>query len=66
MIILSKFFYQKNLDKFMKKLLVIIFILGILGYLAHLWTENMCRDVVKKLNLTGTEAKVKYEECLRW
>ena len=66
MIILSKFFYQKNLDKFMKKLLVIIFILGILGYLAHLWTENMCRYVVKKLNLTGTEAKVKYEECLRW
>ena len=50
----------------MKKFLVIIFILGILGYLAHLWTENMCRYVVKKLNLTGTEAKVKYEECLRW
>ena len=50
----------------MRKFLVIIFILGALGYLAHLWTENMCRDVVKKLNLTGTEAKVKYEECLRW
>ena len=49
-----------------KKILVIIFILGILGYLAHLWTENMCRDVVKKLNLTGSAAKVKYEECLRW
>tara|TARA_Y100001970_G_scaffold277821_1_gene382609 strand:+ start:1872 stop:2024 length:153 start_codon:yes stop_codon:yes gene_type:complete len=50
----------------MKKLLVIIFVLGILGYLAYLWTENMCRDVVKKLNLTGSAAKVKYEECLLW
>ena len=49
-----------------KKYLWIIIVLGLLGYLAHLWTENMCRDVVKKLNLTGSAAKVKYEECLRW
>jgi hypothetical protein len=49
-----------------KKILVIIFILGILGYLAYLWTANYCKDAVKQLNLTGTEAKVKYEECLRW
>tara|TARA_B100000287_G_C20513250_1_gene733926 strand:- start:374 stop:526 length:153 start_codon:yes stop_codon:yes gene_type:complete len=50
----------------MKKLLGVIIVLGLLGYLSHLWTENFCRDVVKQLNLTGSEAKVKYEECLRW
>ena len=50
----------------MKKYLWIIIVLGLLGYLAHLWTENMCRDVVKKLNLTGTEAKDKYEECKKF
>ena len=37
----------------MKKILGIIFVLGILGYLAHLWTANFCKDVVKQLNLTG-------------
>tara|TARA_Y100000748_G_C15234048_1_gene386296 strand:- start:45 stop:215 length:171 start_codon:yes stop_codon:yes gene_type:complete len=54
----SKF---KEKDKINKEL-----VLHTIATMAHLWTENYCRDVVKQLNLTGSAAKVKYEECLRW
>ena len=50
----------------MKKLLWVIIGLGLLIYLSQVWTAQNCKDVVKELNLTGSEAKVKYEECLKW
>ena len=49
----------------MKKLLVIV-VLGLLVYLAQVYEAASCRDLVKELNLTGTEAKDKYEQCKRF
>ena len=50
----------------MKKFLVIIFGLGILVYLAQVYEAQSCKNLVKELNLTGTEAKDKYEECKKF
>ena len=49
----------------MKKLLVIV-VLGLLVYLAQVYEAQSCKDLVKNLNLTGTEAKAKYEECKKF
>ena len=49
----------------MKKLLVIV-VLGLLVFLAQLYEAQSCKDLVKELKLTGTEAKDKYEECKRF
>jgi hypothetical protein len=48
----------------MKKFLVIIFVLGLFVVLAQVWEAQFCKNVVK--DMTGSEAKVKYEECLLW
>ena len=50
----------------MKKVLLIIFGLGLLVYLTQVYEAQSCKDLVKDLNLTGTEAKDKYEECIRF
>ena len=50
----------------MKKFLVIIFVLGLLVYLAQVYEAQSCKDLVKDLKLTGTEAKDKYEECKKF
>ena len=50
----------------MKKLLGIIIVLGLLVFFARVWQAQFCKDVVKESSLTGFEAKVKYEECLKW
>ena len=49
----------------MKKLLVIV-VLGLLVFLAQVYETQSCKDLVKELKLTGTEAKDKYEECKRF
>ena len=49
----------------MKKLLVIV-VLGLLVYLAEVYEAQSCKNLVKDLNLTGTEAKDKYEECKKF
>ena len=49
----------------MKKLLVIV-VLGLLVFLAQVYEAQSCKDLVKELKLTGTEAKDKYEECKRF
>ena len=49
----------------MKKLLVIV-VLGLLVYLAQVYETQSCKNLVKELKLTGTEAKDKYEECKRF
>ena len=50
----------------MKKFLVIIFVLGLLVYLAQVYEAQSCKDLVENLNLSGTEAKAKYEECKKF
>jgi len=50
----------------MKKLLGAIIVLGLLVYLAQVYEAASCRDLVEELNLTGTEAKDKYEQCKRF
>lgn len=50
----------------MKKWLAIIIGLGLLVYLAQVYEAASCRDLVKELNLSGTEAKDKYEQCKRF
>jgi hypothetical protein len=50
----------------MKKFLVIIIGLSLLVYLAQVYEAQSCKDLVKNLNLTGTEAKAKYEECKKF
>ena len=50
----------------MKKLFWVIVVIGLLAYLSQVWTAGYCEDVVKELNLTGSEATAKYEECLKW
>jgi hypothetical protein len=47
-----------------KKILVIIFVLVLLGYLAHVWEKQYCKNLVK--DMTGSEAIDKYEECKKW
>ena len=49
----------------MKKLLVIV-VLVLLVFLAQVYEAQSCKDLVKELKLTGTEAKDKYEECKRF
>ncbi len=49
-----------------KKILVIIIGLGLLVYLAQVYEAASCKDLVKELNLTGSEAKDKYEQCKRF
>lgn len=49
-----------------KKILVIIIGLGLLVFLAQVYEVQSCKDLVKELKLTGTEAKDKYEECKRF
>ena len=49
----------------MKKLLGIV-VLGLLVYLAQVYEAQSCKDLVKDLKPTGTEAKDKYEECKRF
>ena len=49
----------------MKELLVIV-VLGLLVYLAQVYETQSCKNLVKELKLTGTEAKDKYEECKRF
>ena len=43
-----------------KKLLGVV-VLGLLVYLAQVYEAASCRDLVK--DMTGSEAKEKYEEC---
>ena len=50
----------------MKKLLVIIIGVCLLVYLAQVYETQSCKKLVKELNLTGTEAKDKYEECKKF
>ena len=47
----------------MKKFLVIIFVLVLLGFLGHAYESASCKSRVEKLKLTGTEAKNEYEKC---
>ena len=49
----------------MKKILGIV-VLGLLVYLAQVYESQSCKDLVKDLKLSGTEAKDKYEECKRF
>ena len=48
----------------MKKWLAIIIGLGLLVYLAQVYEAASCRDLVK--DMTGSEAKEKYEECKKF
>ena len=50
----------------MKKFLVIIFVLVLLGFLGQAYESASCKSRVEKLKLTGTEAKNKYEECKKF
>ena len=47
----------------MKKFLVIIFVLVLLGFLGQAYESTSCKSHVEKLKLTGTEAKNEYEKC---
>ena len=47
----------------MKKFLVIIFVLVILGFLGHAYESASCKSRVEKLKLTGTEAEDEYNRC---
>ena len=48
----------------MKKFLVIIFVLVILGFLGQAYESASCKSHVEKLKLTGTEAKNEYEKAI--
>ena len=48
----------------MKKWLAIIIGLGLLVYLAQVYEAASCRVLVK--DMTGSEAKEKYEECKKF
>ena len=50
----------------MKKLFWAIICLGLLVYLAQVYEAQTCKDLLKELNLTGTEAEDKYEECKKF
>ena len=47
----------------MKKFLVIIIVLVVLGFLGHAYEAASCKSYVEKLKLTGVEAKNEYEKC---
>jgi hypothetical protein len=47
----------------MKKFLVIIFVLVLLGIVAQVYESATCRDRVERLKLTGTEAENEYKKC---
>ncbi len=47
----------------MKKFLVIIFVLVLLGIVAQVYESVTCRDRVERLKLTGTEAENEYKKC---
>tara|TARA_B000000532_G_C18697547_1_gene332442 strand:- start:82 stop:234 length:153 start_codon:yes stop_codon:yes gene_type:complete len=47
----------------MKKYLVIIFFLVLLGFLAQAYESASCKSRVEELNLTGTEAEDEYNRC---
>ena len=47
----------------MKKFLVIIIVLVLLGFLGQAYESASCRDRVEKLKLTGAEAAKEYEKC---
>ena len=46
-----------------KKLLVIIFVLVLLGFLGQAYESASCKSRVEKLKLTGTEAEDQYNKC---
>ena len=47
----------------MKKFLVIIFVLVVLGFLADAYESISCRNHVEELKLTGTVAEKEYNRC---
>ena len=47
----------------MKKFLVIVFVLVVLGFLGQAYESVSCRNHVEDLKLTGVEAKDEYEKC---
>ena len=47
----------------MKKFLVIIFVLVLLGIVAQVYESVTCRDRVERLKLTGTGAENEYKKC---
>ena len=47
----------------MKKLLVIISGIVLLGFLAQAYESASCKSHVEKLKLTGTEAEDEYNKC---
>lgn len=52
---------NQNID--MKKLLGIICVLVLLGFLGQVYESASCKDRVEKLKLTGTEAEDAYKKC---
>lgn len=50
----------------MKKLLVVIFALVLLGFLAQAYESASCKSRVEKLELTGTEAEDEYKRCKKF
>lgn len=61
---MKKYFIIKK--RMFKKFLVIIIGLCIFVYLAQVHEAQSCKNLVKELNLTGTEAKDKYEKCKKF
>ena len=50
----------------MKKFLVIIFVLVLLGFLAQAYESASCRNHVEELKLTGIEAEDEYKRCKKF
>ena len=50
----------------MKKLLVTIFALVLLGFLAQAYESTSCKSRVEKLKLNGTEAEDEYKRCKKF
>ena len=48
----------------MKKFLVIIIGLGLFVLIAQVWQAQFCKKVIK--DMSASEAKEKYEKCLKW
>tara|TARA_B100000965_G_scaffold10251_1_gene7968 strand:- start:166 stop:360 length:195 start_codon:yes stop_codon:yes gene_type:complete len=48
---------------YMKKFLVIIFVLVLLVFLGQAYESASCKDRVEKLKLTGIEAENEYNRC---
>ena len=47
----------------MKKFLVIIFVIVLLGFLGQAYESASCKSRVEKLKLTDTEAENEYKRC---